>query len=69
MVRADGRTYPATPLPRTERARMITRLHELCHGQGLSQRQAQAVLLAEGWRRSTGSICYDLSRPMCERCR
>jgi hypothetical protein len=66
----DGKRYPVgLPLPRGDRIKIILRLHELCHGLGYSQREAQAILLAEGWRRSTGSIHNDLERPMCPACR
>jgi hypothetical protein len=66
----DGKDYPAVmPPSRAWRYKMIKRLHELVHAQGMSHREAQRALLAEGYRRSLGSIAYDLTRPMCEHCR
>jgi hypothetical protein len=68
---ADHKYYPhPMPLPRADRIVVIARLHELCHGQGMSEREAQAQLLAEGWRRSAGSCHYDLTRrwPGCPGC-
>jgi hypothetical protein len=67
----DSKLYPSPmPVPRADRVKIIARLHELCHGQGLSEREAQRQLLAEGWRRSAGSVHYDLTRrwPGCEWC-
>jgi hypothetical protein len=68
----DGKHYPSPmPPPPADRIKIIGRLHELCHGEGLSEREAQRQLLAEGWRRSTGSVHYDLTRrwPGCPGCR
>jgi hypothetical protein len=67
----DSKLYPSPmPPPKADRIKIIARLHELVHGDGLSEREAQAQLLAEGWRRSTGSCHYDLTRrwPGCPGC-
>ncbi len=68
----DGKDYPVTmPPPRAWRWEVITLTHQLAHEQGLSERQTQAELLARGYRRSAGSIHYNLTRPMrsCQVCR
>jgi hypothetical protein len=71
QVGKDRKRYPH-PMPpsRADRIKIIARLHELCHGEGYSEREAQRQLLAEGWRRSSGSCHYDLTRrwPGCEWC-
>jgi hypothetical protein len=67
----DRKRYPSPmPPPKADRIKIIARTHELVHGEGMSEREAQRQLLAEGWRRSSGSIHYDLSRrwPGCEWC-
>jgi hypothetical protein len=72
QVGRDGKRYPwPMPVPRADRIKIIARLHELCHGEGLSEPEAQRILLSEGWRRSAGSVHYDLTRrwPGCEHCR
>ncbi len=59
----DGKHYPSPhPVPVADRIKIIARLHELVHGLKYSEREAQAQLLAEGWRRSSGSVHYDLTR-------
>jgi hypothetical protein len=60
----DAKSYPSRPLPRRERYDVIMFTHELCHELGYSQRAAQLELAACGYRRSTGTICNDLSRSM-----
>jgi hypothetical protein len=65
----DGKDYPPVmPPPRAWRYQVVVATHELVHVQGLSQRAAQCELLRRGWRRSTGSIAYDLTRPMVATC-
>ena len=67
---ADQKLYPAVmPPPKAWRYQVIMLTHQLCHGQGLSQRAAQRELADRGYRRSLGTICADLSRPMCPACR
>jgi hypothetical protein len=65
----DGKTYPAQmPPPRAWRYEVVVLTHELAHGQGLSERATQRELAARGYRRSSGSVHYDLSRPMVRTC-
>jgi hypothetical protein len=67
----DGKRYPSPmPPPQAWRAEVIAITHELAHGQGLSEAATQAELLARGYRRSAGSVHYDLTRrwPGCEWC-
>jgi hypothetical protein len=66
----DGRDYPVQmPPPKAWRYEVIKLTHELAHSQGLSERATQAELLRRGYRRSAGTVHYDLTRPMCEHCR
>jgi hypothetical protein len=68
----DGKDYPATlPLPRAWRWQVIELTHQLAHEQGLSEAATRRELLARGYRRSAGSVHYDLTRrmPTCARCR
>ena len=68
----DGKAYPAQmPPPAAWRWRVITLTHALAHERGLSVRATQRELAARGYRRSLGSISYDLSRQMpgCSWCR
>ncbi len=68
----DGKSYPAQmPPPLAWRWRAVTLTHRLCHELGYSQRAAQRELARRGYRRSLGTVCYDLSRPLpgCARCR
>lgn len=64
----NGRVYPARRLTRAERARVIVLAHELVHAGHLSVRAAQAVMAAEGIRRSRGAITNDLARYTCPVC-
>jgi hypothetical protein len=61
----DGKDYPV-PMPPDKRWRwqVIKLTHQLAHEQGLSEAAARRELLARGYRRSAGSIHYDLSRPV-----
>ena len=68
----DGRDYPVIMPPPVEwRWEVVSLLHNLVHVRGMTHRQAQAELLAQGYRRSTGSIAGDLTRkmPTCPVCR
>ena len=67
---ADGKTYPAQmPPPKAWRWQVIILTHQLAHG-GLTVRATQRELARRGYRRSLGTICYDLSRvmPGCNVC-
>lgn len=68
----DGKSYPATPLTRQQRARAIYPAHALVHRGGMSIRQAQkAMLETYQIRRSAGTIADDLARcdvPGCPGC-
>jgi hypothetical protein len=67
--RRDGKRYPpGGTLPEPLRWRAANRAHRLVHRDGLSVRQAQARLAAEGLRRSVGTIARDLDRYECEDC-
>jgi hypothetical protein len=67
--RADGKLYPpGGTLPEPLRWRAANRAHRLVHRDGLSVRQAQRALAAEGLRRSVGTIARDLARYECEWC-
>ena len=59
------------PPPLAWRWRAVTLTHRLCHELGYSQRAAQRELARRGYRRSLGTVCCDLSRPLpgCARCR
>ena len=66
----DGKTYPAQmPPPKAWRWQVIMLTHQLAHG-GLTVRATQRELARRGYRRSLGTICYDLSRvmPGCNVC-
>jgi hypothetical protein len=68
----DGKLYPAQmPPPAAWRWRVIKLTHALAHERGLSVRATQRELASRGYRRSLGSISYDLSRqmPTCSWCR
>ena len=66
----DGKTYPARKLPRAELNRIRWLSHNLCHRDGLSQREAQRVMRESyGIRRSSGAIAADLVRFECPSCR
>jgi hypothetical protein len=62
----DGKDYPAEMRrPRAELARLRVRVHELVCRDGLSIRQAQKTMLAEGDRRSLGRLHADLVQFDC----
>jgi hypothetical protein len=68
----DGKDYPVTmPPPKPWRYKVVVLTHQLAHEQGLSERATQRELLARGYRRSAGTVHYDLTRlmPSCSRCR
>jgi hypothetical protein len=68
----DGKRYPAVmPPPAPWRWQAIKLTHALAHEQGLSEPATQRALAARGYRRSAGTIHYDLTRlmPTCARCR
>jgi hypothetical protein len=68
-VRADGKRYPpGGSLPERDRWRAANLAHRLVHRDGLSVRQAQRALAAEGLRRSVGTIAGDLARYECVDC-
>ncbi|MGH3191744.1 MAG: hypothetical protein ACRDPY_28330 [Streptosporangiaceae bacterium] len=65
----DGKSYPASPLTRQERARAIWLAHNLVHRDGLSIRAVQATMIAQhGLRRSVGAIAADLAGFECPHC-
>jgi hypothetical protein len=59
------------PPPLAWRWWAVTRTHRLCHELCYSQRAAQRELARRGCRRSLGTVCCGLSRPLpgCARCR
>ena len=68
----DGKDYPAVmPPPPAWRWEVVTLTHQLAHEQGLSEAATRRELLARGYRRSAGTVHYDLTRPMptCAVCR
>jgi hypothetical protein len=68
----DGKLYPAQmPPPAAWRWRVIKLTHALAHERRLTVRATQRELARRGYRRSLGTISYDLSRqmPTCYRCR
>jgi hypothetical protein len=67
----DGKSYPAQmPPPRPWRWEVIKLTHHLAHEIGLSERLTVLALAERGYRRSAGSVHYDLTRlmPTCVRC-
>ncbi len=67
----DGKDYPV-PMPPTKawRWEVVTLTHQLAHEQGLSEAVTRRELLARGYRRSAGTIHFDLTRcmPTCSVC-
>ena len=60
-----GKSYPAQmPPPLAWRWRAVTLTRRLCRELGYSPRAAQRELARRGYRRSLGTVCYDLSRPL-----
>jgi hypothetical protein len=70
-IGADGKTYPAQmPPPPSWRWEVLRLTHRLAHEIGLSENLTRLALADRGYRRSSGSVHYDLTRPMptCSRC-
>jgi hypothetical protein len=68
---AEGKSCPAQmPPPRAWRWEVVALTHHLAHEVGLTERLTRLALAVRGYRRSTGSVHYDLTRPMpaCSRC-
>lgn len=67
---ADGKLYPPLmPIPLAERKRLRALEHDMRCRRGMSIRQVQAAMLAQGIRRSRGQIHKDMAWqcPYCVR--
>jgi hypothetical protein len=64
----DGKDYPAVPLTHAERNRARWAAHHAVCRDGMTIRQAQAAMAAQGIRRSIGIIMHDLQNFECPHC-